>query len=704
MIVTLWPFAEAKRPGAVDDLSWSEFCEEVSELAQQVTPAPKSADPEVQKKALPGIGPHRLAEGEERRLLANVEAVTLGVLDVDDGADPDKIISRLKKAGHAALIYASPRDTPKHRKLRVIVPLTRELTPGECPEFRQRLAEVVGIGPGQGVEGAIDAAKLFFVGRLHGTPPRDVWRVPGKPVNPDRLPPTRRDWRAGKAKPAPAGPLAQLPPATAGIAAALGPWADHEGHRWELCGAVGGLMRRLGYSAAQCEAEIRAWLPAKDKAVNVEHGLKWALGAWAKDAGEVSGAETLAGIVGEEHARVIESAARSGSSTHRALEKIRATAKPALARIVASAAESDDPLGPKFDWTGPLPKIEYYCEGLRLAPSRGKISVVGGLPGAGKGPFANYLALCFALGLKAFDRWHCEQKRVTLLDCEGLLLTAERIARMTKAVRRKPAELQEALDLHDVSGLQLFTPGFFERLEETEPEVVILDSYTSAMMTTDEEPNSPAYAKLARCFGQLGCLVIAVTHARKIPVDQRPELGDIAGSGALGALAQTGISARRPDPENRTLIRFECMRAPRDQFAPFDVTFNDTKWGGLLLEAEDAATTAEAKAEARGESLSVMANRVLVAMHKAPATPMSRRELSERVGGNRAAAYDAVAALERADFLECQPGARGAVYVLTSDAPKSVTVRGGEVESAGRGAGGSVGRFRKRPGNDGRGE
>ena len=49
-------------------------------------------------------------------------------------------------------------------------------------------------------------------------------------------------------------PLAELPPADAGIVAALGPASAHHGRKWFVCGAVGGIMRKLGFPAARCEA------------------------------------------------------------------------------------------------------------------------------------------------------------------------------------------------------------------------------------------------------------------------------------------------------------------------------------------------------------------------------------------------------------------------------------------------------------------
>jgi hypothetical protein len=58
----------------------------------------------------------------------------------------------------------------------VVAPVSKPIPPELCQRTRYGFAEALGLVPGQGVEGAHEAAKLFFCGRLHGTPPRQVWR------------------------------------------------------------------------------------------------------------------------------------------------------------------------------------------------------------------------------------------------------------------------------------------------------------------------------------------------------------------------------------------------------------------------------------------------------------------------------------------------------------------------------------------------
>jgi hypothetical protein len=120
------------------------------------------------------FAPHRLREGGTRQL-ADVEAVTFMVLDVDRVADVDALAQRVREYA-PAMIYASPSDTPEARRVRVIAPVSREITVDECSATRLAFAKMLSLEPGCGVEGALDASKLFFVGRLHGTPKRQIWR------------------------------------------------------------------------------------------------------------------------------------------------------------------------------------------------------------------------------------------------------------------------------------------------------------------------------------------------------------------------------------------------------------------------------------------------------------------------------------------------------------------------------------------------
>ena len=178
MHLTLYRGALAPVPLRQDDFeTFEEVADSLEDLIGRESSAPAGSSPEEQKKCLLAFAPHRLVK--PYRLLANVAEVTLMVLDVDR-CNADELADALTASNLQALMYASPSDDPDGdpdaRRVRVVAPISRPIAPEDCPDTRRRFAEYLGIGPGQGVEGAIDAAKLFFCGRLHGTPPRQIWR------------------------------------------------------------------------------------------------------------------------------------------------------------------------------------------------------------------------------------------------------------------------------------------------------------------------------------------------------------------------------------------------------------------------------------------------------------------------------------------------------------------------------------------------
>ena len=175
MHLNLYSGADGITPLSQDDFgSWPEVVASLRDLVGRVTSAPPDAPPDVQKRGLLAIAPHRLTT--PRRLLANVAEVTMLVVDVD-AVDLLALADRVDALGIDALIYTSPSDDPDGppdaRRCRVVAPISRPIAVGECWRSRFAFAEMLGLAPGCGVEGAKDAARLFFCGRLHGTPDRE---------------------------------------------------------------------------------------------------------------------------------------------------------------------------------------------------------------------------------------------------------------------------------------------------------------------------------------------------------------------------------------------------------------------------------------------------------------------------------------------------------------------------------------------------
>ena len=673
--ISVYAHARAATPGAVDDLPWDDLAREIAEHANELTRAPATADADAQKRALVAIAPHVLREGATRSV-ANVERVTLLVLDVDAG-EPAAVAERLRAHGWAGLVYASPSDTPEARRFRVVSPIAEPIPPDACAGTRVAFAEALGLAPGCGVEACLDPSRIFFMGRLHGTPERETINVAGSPVDAASLPAPRLAWRAGPAERAPSAPLAELPPADAGIAAALGDWRAHDGHKHDLCGAVGGLMRKLGFSAAECEAEVRAWLDgAATEGVDVDAGAAWACAAWAKHEDEVSGAAALGALLGAEHGAVVERAALASSAIGRSLARRPKESEPWRPAV---AADSAAPLGRACSFLSPDEPVDYWCPGLRLAPSDGKISLIAGLPNAGKGPIANALAIAFATGGKVFGVHQCARKRVLLFDAEGARLTMRRLRRLARGARIDPRALAGALDVFDVSAVDLLGAAFHDALAAMRPEVVILDSYTSAMLATGVDSFKPEFATLAKALGALGVLVIAVAHATKAPAPgERPTLQQVSGSGALGAMAQTAIVAWKSAADaapNRVSIA--CMRAPETGFEAFDIEFRDEPGDALAVRALTQAEAAKDETAALRERHETLAARVLAALHSVAPMPKTASAIAGIIGANKQNVGASLASLERAGIVVRQADANarseGAVVLRDpSSAPKRV--------------------------------
>lgn len=171
---TVYRGGRAPEPIAQDDLTWAELADELEAMTRELPDVPATASLEEQKLHMLAFGPHRLRE--PYRKLANVEHVTLLTIDVDRVADVDALVTNVAALETNALVYESPSSTPDAARVRILAPVSRPIAVAECAATRFAFAEIVGLAPGCGVEGAKDAARIFFAGRYHGTPERRVWR------------------------------------------------------------------------------------------------------------------------------------------------------------------------------------------------------------------------------------------------------------------------------------------------------------------------------------------------------------------------------------------------------------------------------------------------------------------------------------------------------------------------------------------------
>lgn len=164
--LSLYANAFARTPAQIIVTEWRDLAADIGQLLEL-----RAAE----KTALPALAPHALRDGATRSL-AGVDRVTALMIDVDTvpGNDLGALLDRILPP---AIVYASPSDAPERRRVRVLAPLRRPVSPMVSAHLRCAYAESLGLAPGCGVEGALDCAHLFFVGALDGTPAREWWVV-----------------------------------------------------------------------------------------------------------------------------------------------------------------------------------------------------------------------------------------------------------------------------------------------------------------------------------------------------------------------------------------------------------------------------------------------------------------------------------------------------------------------------------------------
>jgi hypothetical protein len=681
--ITTYAQARSSTPAGAAALTWPEICDELEAKANE-TRSTAQVDPVEQKKRMASWGPYAL-KPDTTRANENVDHVSLLALDVDKG-DRDAVAARLEEHGWAGFIYESPSSTDDDPRFRVVSPITAPIAPESCREMRLAFAEALGLEPGCGVEQACESSRIYFAGRLAGTPERRVDRVEGAPVDVAALPAPVKAWVAAKPATARAGGKAGASSRGARVIGVMYPHYTIDRH--ELVRGLGGWLASQGWPDAEIVSVVEA-LPSDQVPERVKQVLEATRDFRAGK--PVMGWKVLSERLGNDDAKRLEKAAQSPVfATWRAAQRgANDTGEDAAAKLEREARGAQKPAGKVLDshggelasWDEDDEPIEYTCQGLRIAPSDGKITIVGGLPGSGKGPLVDYLAVCIALGKPVLGRFACAQSKVLLLDAEGMRLTKRRARRLARALGHDPRELRGRIELRNVSKLDVDSTQFLDWLKskiEDGFRVIVLDSYTSAMMSQETEANSIQFADLAKTLGSLGVTVIVIAHARKPPGGVKNEpmtLADIAGSGALGAMAATGIAVSKPDRDNSNLIHVECLRAPEEDFEAFDVEFSDTDGGrGLALEI---ITKAEARRDERNERLETLANRAgkVIAYLRGASVPQTVRAIADHSGVHNRDLKVVLPALREAGVLRFEPAVRGnGLYDLADpvDGPKGV--------------------------------
>ena len=549
-------------PRARDSLTWDTFCDEVDALCREESAA-------TDKTSLKAFGPYKLRDGATRSA-ANVETMSVCMLDVDHGLDLDKLRSRIVELGIAAIAHGTPSDdVDGERRARVYIRLDGEHPPADAGRVRLAVAALLGV---EMDPSTINADRIGFVGRLAGTPPRYVERFDGRPLALAELPdvtPTTTTTASTTASTVTSRPSAAKDAAKWAILGALGPAAEHDGSKHAVCGALGGMLRKAGWSRDDAADVVRAWVSshpaAGTAAVDVEAGVRWACKAWDKPSEDVSGRGALDRVVGPDVASVIEEAT---------LLPWRARARTGIEQPEPTPTADDvsefSPLQ-LVDLTKPLPPIEYVIPALDLAP--GKVSCIQGGPFTGKTPFALLLASCVAAGVPFLG---CEVKQgpVLYIAHEGGQLTQERAQRIHAglSVQDIPmyyATVHEAFSEAEIDAIERL-------IERHSIKLVVIDTYSSAV--TDATFNDAAIRGWADRLGHVsdrtGVCFEILLHETKA-AHGKAGLAGISGHATLGGAVQSAIALSRPNESERFTIEVRCARDMGRGFDPFTVVWSD---------------------------------------------------------------------------------------------------------------------------------
>jgi hypothetical protein len=370
-----------------------------------------------------------------------------------------------------------------------------------------------------------------------------------------------------------------------------------------------------------------------------------------------------------------------------------------------SARQSSDPegvpaarptwLSAPLDFSAEPPPPNWLCEGLEIEAGA-KTSQIAGFPGGGKGPFSNLFTISVALGLPFLGKFPVKQGGVLVLDWEtGDRRSISRIRRMCRSLGVDPATLSGRLHFHSMYGgvpMDIFQWLYpFVRTEGIN--LIVVDSYTSAMMMAGKESHDPEYASFMSDLGDaaraLDVTTMPIVHARKserrASARRRPDLEDISGTGALVSMAQSVLMLWRPDAEQKNVIEVSCARAVENGFAPFSVRWEDEsapsggtlggrasadpKWGlkavivaDVQPQPDSLKSRAEANKAVAAQDREIARQRLLKALQTGNEGAMLLRRAVEIGGGNSRATKEALRSLVDDGLVLDLGGGQGYIY------------------------------------------
>lgn len=174
---------------------------------------------------------------------------------------------------------------------------------------------------------------------------------------------------------------------------------------------------------------------------------------------------------------------------------------------------------------GPMPPVNFICEGLDLAP--GPVNIFAGYGFSGKTTALQSMAISVAMGLDIWGSYRCRQGRVLHIDYEQGKLTYRKYQRLARAFGVAFTDLSERLDIVTMpkapDGYLDSRVGMAEFAQLCEGyDLVIVDSMRASALSIDENSSEVRVLldQLTRVSVDTDATIALIHHATKPSKDR----------------------------------------------------------------------------------------------------------------------------------------------------------------------------------------
>lgn len=445
-----------------------------------------------------------------------------------------------------------------------------------------------------------------------------------------------------------------------------------QGNRYTTLVKAGGMLNRLGWSAASVEAFARAYID-RYGGNDIEHGVRGCLGGMGYPSGYY---DLIAMLPAWKQATFAGALDAIPNPYGEALREGREALLASVNTPLSAKARAELDAGIKSAQTAPSVHVGSFAQyaaadvhpdlaGNRLAEcldddsdqtpilrladgvdlADGIMTYVAAAPGGGKTPTAMLLALCLANKLPFGGRDVEQQRPVIYASFEKAMYVRSMRRRIAQGLEVDPRSVH-LIHMSD-KGYMLSAKGPMNpigdliglaqslRMKYGVNPVVVVDTYNNAVGGLDANDN--AYVEPLRdlrngLHSETQCPMVVLMHAKKSSYDEKhaaqpPGLGDIAGTGQLVGLSDAIIGLHRPDPKNRNIVQLTSVRAIGNDMTPITIEWCGDNDAPLIAKV---VTDGEQKVKAppripAAQKASDAANKLVVYLR----TPVHGREREE---------------------------------------------------------------------------